>query len=289
MEITQIKYFLEVAESEHITSSAEKLHIAQPALSQAIKRLEDELGVPLFEKNGRNIVITKYGRYLQKKLTPFIETVDKLPEDLAQMASVEKKTIYINVLAASTLITNAIIEYKTRNNDVIIKLLQNSEEDQYDIEITTKLFYQQDETAGDRCFVCPERIFLAVPNSEKYADVKSISLKDAEAEDFISLMGSRQFRYICDKFCRHAEIKPRYVFESDNPAAVQNMIAAKMGVGFWPEFSWGKLQNKNVKLLPISDTVCSRDIIVSLNKSSENDCAADFYNFLKCYLQRKAK
>ncbi len=289
MEITQIKYFLEVAESEHMTMSAEKLHIAQPALSQAIKRLEDELSVPLFKKNGRNIVITKYGKYLQAKLKPFIETVDKLPDDLFQMANVEKKTIYINVLAASTLITNAIIEYKAKHNDVIIKLLQNSEEEQYDIEITTKLFYQQDDKNSNRCFVCPEKIFLAVPNSDKYADVNAISLKEAENEDFISLMGSRQFRYICDKFCRHAEIKPKYVFESDNPAAVQNMIAAQLGVGFWPEFSWGKLQNKKVKLLPISDTACSRDIIVSLSDSSENECASDFFTFLKSYLQQKAK
>ena len=56
MEITQMKYFLEVAKTQHMTQSANKLHIAQPALTQSIHRLENELGVPLFLHKGRNIV-----------------------------------------------------------------------------------------------------------------------------------------------------------------------------------------------------------------------------------------
>ena len=56
MEMSQIRFFLEVAKTEHITRSAEKLHISQPSLTQAIHRLEDDLGVPLFEQKGRNII-----------------------------------------------------------------------------------------------------------------------------------------------------------------------------------------------------------------------------------------
>ena len=109
MEITQIKYFLEVAQSQHITASAEKLHIAQPALSQAIHRFEKSLGVPLFEAKGRNIVLTEYGKFLQEQLTPIVEQLDKLPEMLQTMAKLNSETIHLNVLAASNLVTNAII------------------------------------------------------------------------------------------------------------------------------------------------------------------------------------
>jgi len=107
-----------------------------------------------------------------------------------------------------------------------------------------------------------------------------------EKEGFIGLMGSRQFRNICDKFCHHAGIRPNYIFESDNPAAVQNMIAANMGVGFWPEFSWGRLHNPNVKLLSVSDLQCSRDLIVS--RSGNSDIARTFFEYLKvCLTERR--
>ena len=67
MEINQMRYFLEVASTQHVTRSAERLHIAQPALSKAIHNLEQELGVPLFASKGRNIVLTEYGNIFRKK------------------------------------------------------------------------------------------------------------------------------------------------------------------------------------------------------------------------------
>lgn len=66
MELMQIRYFLEAAKTKHMTNSARNLHITQPALTQAIRRLENDLGVPLFTAKGRNIVLTEYGKYLQK-------------------------------------------------------------------------------------------------------------------------------------------------------------------------------------------------------------------------------
>ena len=61
MEITQIRYFLDAAQTQHITKSAQRLCIAQPALTKSIHNLENELGVPLFTHKGRNIVLTQYG------------------------------------------------------------------------------------------------------------------------------------------------------------------------------------------------------------------------------------
>ena len=66
MELNQIRYFLEVAESQHITKSAEKLHIAQPSLTQAIHRFEESVGVPRFVSIGRHIMLNEYGKSLQK-------------------------------------------------------------------------------------------------------------------------------------------------------------------------------------------------------------------------------
>ena len=141
MELNQIKYFLEVAKNEHVTKSAENLHVAQPALTQSIHKLEEELEIPLFKHDGRNIKLTTYGQWLYKKLTPIVKEIDEIPEQLKTMANLEDSTIHLNILAASTLITNAIIEYKKINKKVHIQLNQNDQTDLYDICVTTKLFY----------------------------------------------------------------------------------------------------------------------------------------------------
>lgn len=286
MEITQIRYFLEVASSQHITQSAERLHIAQPALSQSIHRLESELGVKLFQAKGRNIELTECGEYLKSQLQPIIDKLDELPTTLKKMAKLNNKTIHINVLAASTVITDAIIEYKSNHTDIDFQLVQNAESDIFDIEITTKIPKKSPVDNNLHQFICPEKIFLAVPKN-KFKGKNAVPLNQVADEGFISLLGSKQFRYICDRFCRQGGITPHIIFESDSPTAVKNMIGANLGIGFWPEFTWGHINNDNVKLLEISNPKCSRDIVVSCNKQSlDNENVKDFYLFLQHYFDR---
>ena len=68
MELQQLRYFDEVARTQHVTNSAKKLNVAQPALTQSIRRLERELGVTLFERVGRNVRLTACGDALQKRV-----------------------------------------------------------------------------------------------------------------------------------------------------------------------------------------------------------------------------
>lgn len=288
MELTQLKYFFEVANSQHITRSAEKLHIAQPALTQAIHRLEKDLGVPLFVARGRNIVLTEYGKYLQNSIAPMLERLDKIPDELHRMAQFDSKTIRINVLAASTLITEAIIAYKSMHQNINFSLFQNPVGEVTDVEITTRIFYHVPSEKKNCQFVIAEKIYLAVPE-KKYCGRSSITIKDIREEEFICMLGSRQFRSICDKFCYHAGFKPKIMFESDNPTSVRNMIANNMGVGFWPEFTWGNAADEHVRLMEIADMPCSRDIIISYNSAkADNKTVIDFYEFLKKFcLDRK--
>ncbi len=288
MEITQLKYFLEVAQSQHMTRSAQKLHIAQPALTQSIHRLEKELGVPLFLPKGRNIVLTEYGKYLQEKLRPIITVLDGIPEQLRTMANLENETIHLNVLAASSLVTEAIIEYNQIEPHVNFKVLQNDESKLYDVQIRTRFFYQHTEEMEDNHFICTEKIFMAVPNVKKYSNRKSIELSELSEAPFISLLGSKELRSICDKFCNKAGFSPKVIFESDSPVTVRNMIAAKMGVGFWPQFTWGSLDSKDIILLDIVEPSCHRDILIDFRENkADNTYVVAFYSFLKEFFARK--
>lgn len=290
MELHQLRYFLEAAKTQHITKSAETLHISQPSLTKAIHRLEEELQVPLFVPRGRNIVLTEYGKYLQKKAEPLMEKLEQLPEQMQTMARLEEETIHLNVLAASSIVIDAIIAYKRKHKHINFQFLQNEESELYDIGITTRLFYQIPENRQDFESVYAEQIYLAVPSGHPLAKKDKISLTEARQEDFISLMGSRQLRQICDQFCSHAGFSPKIIFESDNPAAVKNMIAANMGIGFWPEFTWGRLDNNQVKLLPITEPLCQRVIVIDYRKNKANSKEVEkFYGFLNSYFLRKSR
>ena len=145
---------------------------------------------------------------------------------------------------------------------------------------------KEDETI----FACEERIFLAVPNIEKYANRESIKLAEVMDEGFVSLAGSKQFSAICDRFCRNIGFKPKIIFESDNLTAVKNMITANMGVGFWPEFTWGSVNKRLVKLLAIEDIDCKREIIISCNlNKDDNKNVLEFYDYLKKYCLNRKK
>lgn len=290
MELTQLKYFLEVARTEHVTQSAKNLFIVQPALTQSIHKLERELGVKLFKNEGRNIRLTENGRFFYERLRPVYEELMSLPSQLTDFADKQNNNIKLNVLAASTLITQAIIDYKRDHRDINVDIIQNKETNVFDICVRTYTAYRPelDNTSSDEVFIRSEAIFLAVPNSPQYRRVDSISLFDLKNEKFIRLYGSRQYQKICNELCERIGFRGSSTFESDNVLAVKDAIAAGIGVGFWPEISWGKMDHKKVKLLKIVDADFKRDIVVSLRRNKQdNSCAEQFFSYLTKYVQKQ--
>ena len=286
MELTQLRYFLAVAESLHMTASAERLHVAQPALSQAIARLEKELEVTLFDRTGRRLALTPCGEFLRERLRAPLATLEELPRELAELSRAEEKTVRLNVLAASKPVTDAIIAYQSMHPDVRFRLLQRSDAEECDLSISTGV---PPAMKGENILVLEEQIFLAVPRAGAYGRRESIRLAEVAEESFISLAGSRQLRGICDKFCMQAGFSPRIGFESDDPASVRGLIAAHAGVGFWPEFSFGECREEGVRFLPISAPRCSRSLILKRHGDvARNDAVESFFAFL-CDFFKKAQ
>lgn len=90
MNLYQLRYFTTLAQEEHYTKAALKLHITQPSLTHAIHLLEDELDVVLFEKKGRNVVLTKYGKLFLKEIEPILNRLNDSIEILNKFQK-EKK------------------------------------------------------------------------------------------------------------------------------------------------------------------------------------------------------
>lgn len=288
MDLGKLYYFYIVAKYEHITRAAEELHISQPALSKHMKDLEGELGVPLFIKQGRNIVLTNFGAYLKEKAENVFGILKEVPEELEKMKGIAKNTIRLNVLAASTVITDAIVSYKKKNKNVMFQVIQNEEETDCDISVTTSSVDFIRLPAFEKSYIMEEKIYLAVPKKSEYANEESIDLRNVKNKGFVNLAGSRLFRVVCDKYCRLVGFEPKIVFESDSPIAVKNIIGAGAGIGFWPAFSWGKVPS-DVKLLSIRNPICRRELIIGLHKSEAGSAVVeDFYDYLVDYLQKSA-
>lgn len=281
MELQKLRYFHTVAKLQHMTKAAEYINIAQPALTQAIRSLERELGVALFVKRGRNIFLTEYGEYLKRRLDTLLPDIDNIPIEIEQMKNQVNRTVKLNILAASTFVINAIVNYRKNHSDVIFDFEQNALKYDCDIIISTSGIGEAPAGNPQKRFVKEENIFLAVPGDSPYAEYSSIKLSEVKDDSFVMLSSSRMFGVICNKFCSMAGFYPKILFESDSPGAVQNIISTGSGVAFWPEYSWGLLADQNVVLLPITDPVCKRELIIELHQHApKSEYAEDFFNFL---------
>lgn len=287
MELLQLKYFLAVAESEHMTNTAKQLHIAQPALTQSIHRLEQELGVSLFERAGRGIRLSPAGAYVRDRVKPAMETLENVARDVQLFQQGEQGVVRVGVHAASGVAIDGIAAYSELNPHVSFEITQDERERHRDVIVTT-ITPRGSSTVENAVEKTPfsERIGIAVPASSALGN--TASLADFANERFIALAGSRRFREVCDTFCARRAFTPHIAFESDNPLVVKKMIGLGLGVGFWPDHSWGDLDPKSCRLVHLQETEFTRDVIVAKTSRCTPDSEAQrFYEFLLDYVTKR--
>ena len=323
VELLQLRYFLEVAKSEHVTRSAQKLRVSQPSLTQAISRLERELGVQLFEPEGRGIRLTEAGRFYSKRIAQAVAEIDSATSELVRFDEERSSIVRINVVSASNIVIDAVAEWRAQHPAAKFQIVNSetgSKTEPCDIEVRM----QMGKTPGAKgAYLFKERIMLAVPttndrdeteghtpyeNKEPGAGFRdhsrrsegtegegrdaatadaltdehgeAISLAHVQNSGFIMLAGSRNISNLCLSQCAKLGFRPTVAFESDNPSVVRKMIGLGLGVGFWPEHSWGEL-GAGARLAPILEPGFVRTIEVARTRhGSPNTQADEFYAFL---------
>lgn len=320
MDLNKLRYFMAVAETEHVTKAAQQLSIAQPALTRALHRLEDELGVQLFVRDGRNIRLTSEGAYLRDRCAAPLAELSGIEQAVRALSEDEHATISICMKSASVLVVDAIAEYSAAHPDVVFKVTQEDRPDFADVIIASEPWANQPRGTG-----FAERIGIALPaarsarewqevgaacklgddHSENEATSCSIhssssgsaimaecmratnspiELDSLRDESFILLAGSRGLRPQCDRLCEARGFHPRIAFESENPSVVRKMVCLGMGIGFWPEYSWGPLDTGST-WFPLADDEFRRFVRLAITpRGMEKEAARYFKRFLADYL-----
>ncbi len=280
MELLQLRYFLTAARYQHMTKAAEALRIAQPALSQSIKRLEQELGVSLFDRERRAVRLNDAGRFLLKTLLPIMEALDALPDAVREQAARAQGTIRLSLAAASCLAAGWVAEYKRLHPEARFLIRTDFHEEQTDLCICGAL-PDAPAAKGSRLLL-KEEFFLAVSSGSPLAAMQGARLSDAKDQDFITLCTDKSARQAGMRFCREAGFTPRIVCECSDPDSAQRLIGAGLGAALWPVYSWGVPRHPDLALVPVSFPDCRRDIFL-VRPPSGGDAAllGDFCRFLQ--------
>jgi LysR family transcriptional regulator, transcription activator of glutamate synthase operon len=264
MELNQLKYFMAVAEREHMTRAAEALHLAQPALTKSIRKLEKELGYPLVMKKGRNIELTAAGRALRELLADPLSKLEAIPGQLHRMAGGEGTVVRLKLLAASTFATACVVDYRAKHPECRFDLMLGESSAGADLVVDT-CDMRENVPEG---LTFTENVYLAVPKDSVWAEKDRIALKKVSEETFITLAGNRKYTDLCTSWCHQAGFVPRSSFEGDSPATVRNLISLGCGVGFWPERTWGDA-GEGIALLKVTEPNCGRKLVIRCAESPD--------------------
>lgn len=269
MELLQLQYFQVIARTQNISTAAKELHIAQPSLSQALKRLEQEAGVPLFDRVGRNIRLNAYGIIFLKHIEKVFSSLDNAALEIQAFRMQDDKTVHLSILAASMLLPDIYREIQNADPDIRLHILQN---DQEHLPRQKELILSSDwKLPGDPsscCVLMEEDIQLALPPEHPLLDKPAIRLHDLDRKPFISLSPGSSLSRILQHYFAINRFQPDIVTYIDNPDIMRKLLTAHAGLAFIPVHTWHGFSHGGVITRPVEDLVMKRYLLLSWKPDS---------------------
>ncbi len=290
MELRQIKYFIEVAEREHVTEASVALHVAQSAVSRQIFNLEEELGVTLFLREGRNVRLTPVGKVFLQHMKQAVQIIDQAKREIDELLDPQRGTVRIGFpssLAAYTLPT-VISAFRERYPLVKFQLRQCSYHSlvsevargEIDLALLGPLPKNEKQVKGHTLFL--ENIVALLPTAHPLAGSRSLQLDQLRGDSFVLFPDGFILREIVVDACRQIGFQPSVSFEGDDIDAIKGLVAAGLGVTLLPEITLMDNMPRSTVKIPIVEPTVRRTVGVIIPSERELPPTEKlFYEFLK--------
>ncbi|MES0857442.1 LysR family transcriptional regulator [Geobacillus sp. G4] len=290
MELRQLQYFVEVARREHVSEAADALHVAQSAISRQIANLEAELGVQLFEREGRNVKLTPIGRHFLPHAEAVLKAVDDAKQQIEEYLDPERGTIKIGfpTSLASHMMPMVISAFKAEHPNVSFHLRQGSyyylieavKKREIDLAFLGPIPAREIGIKGDILFSEPFAALL--PNSHPLARRDRIVLNELRHDPFVTFPKGYILHQIVIDACHQAGFSPNISSEGEDLDAIKGLVSAGIGVTLLPESALSESLLRYAAKVPIEMPQVKRNVGIIVSDHHELAPSVKvFYRFVK--------
>lgn len=288
MNLDHLRYFETIARCEHYGRAAEQLHVSQPNLTYAVSQLERELGVPLFEKSGRNVRMTRYGKSFLRSVTQALQTLDGSVRALQELGQGGGLVLLggIRKLASQTVpeLMRRFLEQPGSENirfelhtgsGFSGDLLKAVEDERLDMAFVS---HPGDPTVFECVPFRRSPFVLVTPKDHPLAQRGSVTLRETLPYPYVCFSRKGGLRPVIDELFGEIDAVPQIAYETEEDTVVAGMAAAGFGIAVVPDHPI--LQCLDVAVLPITEPDASRTAYLCRKKLTDRPLAADrFFRF----------
>lgn len=250
MELLQLRYFMEAAETENFSQAARKFYVPPSAISQSIKRLERELGVNLFARQSNKIKLNENGILFAEKIKRALSLIDEAQKGVTSAGDTKKLnlSIYIN----RRIIMQTVEKFSKSYPDIeiITKYLSSPDNEQVDLAISDKPMWNSPMLREE---LLREDILLAIHKSDPLSQKEVITSEMLAGKPFICTNEDSSLYSITKIICADMGFSPRIVIHSDDPYYIRKCIELGLGISLIPAISWRGQFSDQVVLRRIGD------------------------------------
>ena len=288
MNITQLRYFITIAQLENMSRAAGLLHISQSSLSKNISAIEKEVGTELFERKGKNIALNPAGAQFLESCRRIVAELDNSLDSINREIRGKNSRIRIGIDGGCGKLLDCMGAFKKLFPETVFDVFCTLETETYpDISAFDVMVYPEGKKyAKFRGYpFYTERYLLAVNEKHELAGHVTVATPDLNGKDFVFLRyGERDYEFPLE-ICHGLAVSPNSENYTDSRTLHRQMISSGIAIGFVPESSGDLYRNDPaLRLLPLMQKKFSRQMMICFKKEKHLSPLADeFRRFILDY------